>query len=183
MELHGLGLDLVFAIYKERTSFLGRGRQSCMHLGAFSTVHCACIVPFPSIVTGVNARPTQQVLRAALLAEAQTYAPYPPHDERITIETYVNIVMINLLSFDTEFGGEVAQDSQCISGGSTLVCAAATLATSKSSATQQAEILRVDYSCVGGKFVVSVHKGQEHERKRARRRRRVRSVRARVRLR
>ena len=68
-----------------------------MHLGAFPAVHGAFIVPFSSIMTGVNAHPTQKVLRDALLAGTQTHAPYPPHDSHITIEAYVNIVTLHLL--------------------------------------------------------------------------------------
>ena len=135
-----------------------------MHVGVFSALPGALIVPFSSLVTGVNARPTQRELRAALLVEAQNHASYPPHDTRITLEAYVTVVTNELLSWGAEFGEEVAKKGQCLGGGNTFVYAAPAAATSRVDATHQPEILREKYSCVGGAFAVSVHKGLEHAR-------------------
>ena len=71
-----------------------------MHVGVFSAIHCT-FVPFSSLVTGFNARPTQRELRVALLAGAQTHTPYPPHDVRITVEAYVNVLTDELLTLGT----------------------------------------------------------------------------------
>ena len=148
--MHCLGLAVLFAIYKEKTSYLSKGQQNCMHLGVFSAIYGAALVSFSSLVTAVNARPTKNALRAALLLSGRNHASYPPHNDRITDEAYVHIVTRRLLIWGTEWANEVAQSKQDLGDGNTFVCAVPTSATPENGAIPQSEIQRVNYSIVGG---------------------------------
>ena len=136
-----------------------------MHVGTFSNVHGAVIVPFSSISTPVNQRSSQAELRESLFNVAQKHPPYLPNDATsVTPEAYVCGLVINMQLSGDGWMREVALGIQATGDGTCFIAAQPTAASQKNGSCDQPAILHENYSSICGNFNITAHKGQAQER-------------------
>ena len=100
--MHGFGLCVVVALFKEHSSCISIARQSCYHWLLASESESVVLVPIvgslPDCVVG---REPQVVLREEWWASTKSNGTYPSHSPDITHEAHIDMLVARSMELGT----------------------------------------------------------------------------------